>query len=479
MAKEKKEKLSLEELLEQALVKEEDRPYEVPSNWDWVKLVYLIKDTKLGLVRGSNEQSQNHGYNYLKMNNITSDGNLDLNNLINVEATEEEVKNFKLEIGDFLFNTRNSRELVGKNAVIKNNFLQPMLFNNNIVRIRFNKAIRSNLINLYFNSPCGYIQLDKIKKVTTNVAAIYAKNLNELAIPLPPLAEQQRIVDVIESLFEKLDAAKELVQNALDSFENRKAAILHKAFTGELTAKWRQENGVSLDEWEILRIKEITMKLNQGWSPKCEGFPASDIEKWGVIKTTAIQHMQFVEEENKQLPDILEPRTKHELKVGDILITRAGPRTRVGVCCMIKQVRPRLLLCDKAYRFNAKPEKVMAEYLVAALNTTDKLDEINRMKTGISDSGVNLTQNGFSDICISVPSLPEQKEIVNILDKLFNNEQQAKELCDIIEKIDLMKKSILARAFRGELGTNDPAEESAELLLKEVLKEKMSTNHLA
>lgn len=58
------------------------------------------------------------------------------------------------------------------------------------------------------------------------------------------------------------------------------------------------------------------------------------------------------------------------------------------------------------------------------------------------------------------------------LDNFLENEQKAKELCDIIEKIDLMKKSILARAFRGELGTNNPEEESAMELLKEVLKER-------
>jgi len=71
----------------------------------------------------------------------------------------------------------------------------------------------------------------------------------EVLFPLPPLAEQQRIVDCIESLFEKLDQAKGLIQEALDSFESRKAAILHKAFTGELTKKWREENGVGMDSW--------------------------------------------------------------------------------------------------------------------------------------------------------------------------------------------------------------------------------------
>ena len=71
---------------------------------------------------------------------------------------------------------------------------------------------------------------------------------------------------------------------------------------------------------------------------------------------------------------------------------------------------------------------------------------------------------------IPVPDLREQTEIVRILDDLLAKEQQAKEAAEaVLEQIDLMKKSILARAFRGELGTNDPTEESAVELVKNII----------
>ena len=85
--------------------------------------------------------------------------------------------------------------------------------------------------------------------------------------PLPPLAEQQRIVDRIESLFAKLDEAKEKAQAVVDSFETHKAAILHKAFTGELTAKWREEHGVSIDNWKTTRFDSVAaIRSNLGLS---------------------------------------------------------------------------------------------------------------------------------------------------------------------------------------------------------------------
>lgn len=76
---------------------------------------------------------------------------------------------------------------------------------------------------------------------------ITIKPFKATEIPIPSLAKQQRIVDRIESLFAKLDEAKQKAQDALDSFETRKAAILHKAFTGELTAQWRKEHGVGIE----------------------------------------------------------------------------------------------------------------------------------------------------------------------------------------------------------------------------------------
>ena len=78
-----------------------------------------------------------------------------------------------------------------------------------------------------------------------------------------PLAEQHRIVDRIESLFAKLDESKQKVKDALDSFEIRKAAILHKAFIGELTSQWRKEHGVGMESWKKTRFDEVaTIKSN-------------------------------------------------------------------------------------------------------------------------------------------------------------------------------------------------------------------------
>ena len=110
--------------------------------------------------------------------------------------------------------------------------------------------------------------------------------------------------------------------------------------------------------------------------------------------------------------------------------------------------------------------KMMKKYSVYLFAERINLDAVKT--DGVNQSNINAKKIGAYEF--SVPTLDEQTEIVRILDSLFTNEQQAKEAAEVVlEQIDLLKKSILARAFRGELGTNDPSEESAVELVKSIV----------
>ena len=86
----------------------------------------------------------------------------------------------------------------------------------------------------------------------------------------------------------------------------------------------------------------------------------------------------------------------------------------------------------------------------------------SKIKSRIASATLGkLSLQNIKALTIPLPTRPEQEEIVRILDSLLEKEHRARELCDVIAQVDLMKKAILARAFRGELGTGDPGEESA------------------
>jgi type I restriction enzyme, S subunit len=453
-----KKKKAIEELLEEALVPEDEQTFEVPENWVYFKFTSIL-DVQGGTQPPKSQfvDEEREGYvRLVQIRDFSSDNYKtyipDTQNLRKIKEEDILIARYGASVG---------RILTGLSGAY-NVALAKVVYPKEIIDKKF----------LFWLLKSEHFQIP-LMGISRSAQSGFNKNdLSYFKMPLPPLNEQKRIAGKVESLFNKIAEAKLFIEQAKETFEFRRAAILDKAYRGELTVKWREENGHDFIRKEF-EIRELISELNQGWSPKCENYPSKDYQKWGVIKTTAIQHMDFLEEENKQLPDSLEPREKHELKAGDILITRAGPRIRVGVCCLIKKVRPRLLLCDKAYRFRANIERVIPEYLVLALNTPDILGEINAMKTGISESGVNLTQNGFSTIKLSIPPIEEQKEIVRVVGNLLNKEQKAIEHCNVAEKIDSLRQSILHKAFRGELGTNDPSEENAIELLKEVLFEQV------
>ena len=183
-------------------ITEDEIPFDIPENWKWVRFNDISCIHGTGLVRSNYEQFQKADYEYFKMNNIENfTGSCNLDNMPMIYATEEEYKRYKLEEGDFLFNTRNSRELVGKTAVVQNISDRKIILNNNILKISFHRNISSKYINYYFISPLGRDQLRKFITNTTNVAAIYQKQLITLMIPIPPFEEQKRIAERIEELF--------------------------------------------------------------------------------------------------------------------------------------------------------------------------------------------------------------------------------------------------------------------------------------
>jgi type I restriction enzyme M protein len=192
----------------------------------------LVQSKDLGIVRSAIEQSESNQYKYLKMNNIGVDGSLSFDKLINVNATLEEVERYKLLKGDFLFNTRNSYELVGKTAVFNHNEL--MLFNNNIMRVRFKEHVNPDFINYQFLSSIVQNKLNKIKSGTTSVVAIYYKSLANLQLVCPPKIEQDRLVERFDYLVRKSNLLQELIDKKAKNIQFLKASLLDQTFKDKL-----------------------------------------------------------------------------------------------------------------------------------------------------------------------------------------------------------------------------------------------------
>ncbi len=244
----------------------------------------------------------------------------------------------------------------------------------------------------------------------------------------------------------------------MDGFELRKSAILHKAFSGELTERWRKEH--STDQWFTSTLGQYT-NSQYGYTESATQEPIgpkflriTDIQD-GTVDWDKVPYCNISE-------DDLE---KYLIRSGDIVIARTGATTGKSylIADDIKAVFASYLI-----RLTMKQTGLIATYLYYFMQSPSYWHQITEFSAGIAQPGVNAKK--LKRVELPIPPVEEQREIVFILDKLFRKEQQAQSAAKaVLSQIDTMKKAILARAFRGGLGTNDPAEEWAGALVKAVL----------
>lgn len=460
----KKTALTIEERLQQALVPAEEQPYEVPENWVWTywkicgdliagsgfkKEFQEKKNLPIPFYKvGSLKFADNLGFLYDDENTIDEP----IRNVLKATLIKEHSVIFA-KIGEAI--RLNRRAVNTEKCCIDNNLMAFTVNDMVLWRYAYFWTLGLDLYS-YTNS--------------TTVPAIRKSDIELINFPLPPLSEQQRIVERIEELFAKLDEAKERLQEVAESFAVRKAAILHKAFTGELTKQWRRENGVSDESWEEKKLNEICItRAGYAFNSKEFGSNGYQIIRMGNLyggKLLLDRSPVFIDEK------ILDEKIieKSIIQKGDILITLTGTKYKrdYGYAVLVTTTG-KMLLNQRI--LSLRPKTDNADFICYCLQTKEFRDVFFSNETGGVNQG-NVSSKFVENIYIKYPTLPEQHEIVRLIDDLLARERAAKQATEqALASIDLMKKSILARAFRGELGTNKASEASALELLKQVLAE--------
>lgn len=436
MAKKKQIELTIEEKLQNALVPKEEQPYKIPNNWCWTYLTKGMAECWDKYRKPINAAERNK-----RLGNIPYYGATGQVGWIDDYLTDEHLVLIGEDGAPFLDLLKNKAYIIkGKSWV------------NNHAHIL--KSFYDEVGNKYL---CNYLNVFNYKGYIngTTRLKLTQKNLDIIPIPLPPLNEQQIIVNIIESLFVKLDRAKELIENTLAQFEQNKMAILHKAFIGELTAKWRKENNIDLSSWKKCELKEVFKVVKDKYNPQTEnqivnyiGLENIETSK-GIISKNNSSEVKSIKTKFKK-DDVLYGKLRPYLNKHDVV-------NFDGICSTDILV----------FRFN---DINTAKYINYYFNLPMFIQYAVENSSGINLPRVS--EKTISKYKISLPTIEEQQEIVNILDNLLAKYNKIKNLEQQLEKIELLKKAILAKAFRGELGTNNPDEESAENLLKEILAEK-------
>ncbi len=294
---------------------------------------------------------------------------------------------------------------------------------------------------LYFSRESAWLEALGLSSGSTPTSRNRLKEdqFLQMEIPLPPIGEQRRIVARIEELAALIKEAQGLRAKAREE-----AGRLYRSV---LAATLNPPGGT----WQKETVTDVIISMDAGWSPRCERYPANG-DEWGVLKTTSVQWCQFHPEENKRLREDLEPRPDLCVEAGDVLVTRAGPRKRVGVVAAVRESWPSLMISDKLIRLRSNLAKVDSLFLELALASPFSQEYFFQRKTGLADAQVNISQKILRATPVAYPPLPEQRRIVAYLDDLQTQVDELTALQDATQaELDALLPSVLDRAFRGEL----------------------------
>lgn len=507
----KKGELSIEERLEQSIVTKEEEPYKLPSNWVWTRLGDIFTIERGGSPRPIKDFLVNDidGINWIKIGD-TELGKKYINSTKEKIKKEGIKKSRYVKKGDLLLTNSMSfgrAYILNCDGCIHDGWL--------VLKPILDKLNREYFYYL-LNSRYMYNIFSELAKGST------VKNLNKdlvktVTISLPPLEEQKRIVEKLDSLFEKIQKIKEIIEEVKEKTTSRREAILSKAFSGELTEKWRGENHTENARELLIKINDEKLKL---WEDECKKAEDEGRKKPAKPKLKAIDEMLVgAEEEPYKLPnnwvwtrlgDIIEYTENLDIQkkmTSDTLINYVDIEGIDNINYKIKNVK-----LKKVSELSSRARRVLKKGYILYSSVRPYLNNLalieDQKENYIGSTGFfvfksiigenkyifnfllsfyvrkyyldslkgfnspSISNTIFENTFIPLPPLEEQKEIVRVLDKVFEEENRISELISLENKIEILEKTILDRAFRGELGTGNNDDEPAIELLKKCLEER-------
>lgn len=407
----------------------DEQPYPLPKGWKWVRLGSVLTVSK--------EKTEKFDLSILRYVGLE---HIERNNGIIDSAPANGIRSLKniFHTGQILYGRL--RPYLNKHDIA--NF--PGVCSTDILVFNCIPNIYNRFANYGMNLNY-FIQYAVANSNGINLPRVSEHAILNVPFPLPPREEQERIVARIESLFARLDEAREKVDAVVDGYETRRAALLHKAFSGELTAKWREEKGVEKDSWKEKSIDSLCHSLKYGTAKKSQKKGAIVVIRMGNLQSGEIDWSNLL------YSDDADDIQKYSLSPNDVLFNRTNSADLVGKTAIYRGERP-AIYAGYLIKMDYKKELIIGPYLNYIMNSNTAKEYCNKVKTdGVNQSNINARKLGA--FVIPLPTLPEQEEIVRLLDSLLERERQIREAAEQVrERIEQMKRAILARAFRGELG---------------------------
>jgi hypothetical protein len=260
--------------------------------------------------------------------------------------------------------------------------------------------------------------------------AVRYADFAKIEVRIPPLVEQRKIAEILDTADESIHATDRLLAKLANTKDGLLASLISE-----------------IDKQFYQRLHDCIDHIEAGKSPDVPNRPA-EMDEWGVLKVSAVRPWGLDEAENKVLtrPAAINPH--HEVRAGDLLITRANTPQLVGLTCYVKSTRPRLLLSDKTLRLAVKSEAASPQYLNYVLGSHEARKQIEMSGTGSSGSMKNISQNEIRSVRIPLPHVTEQRRIVAIIE---STERAVARERDKLAKLRKVKRGLMEDLLTGRV----------------------------
>jgi type I restriction enzyme S subunit len=272
----------------------------------------------------------------------------------------------------------------------------------------------------------------------TTMMHVSKGSMEQRDILLPPLPEQKRIVSILDEAFEGIATAK---ANAEQSRKNS-----HEIFTSLLDFLFTENVGY----WDKVNLEDVLLdQPRNGWSP-----PLANHVSFGtpVLTLSSVTGFEFRPGKIKYTSAKSDPKRHYWVKNGDFLITRSNTPELVGHVAIASGIKEATIYPDLIMRMTPNRQKILTEFLYYQMRTPMLRHEIMGRAQGANPTMKKVSKTAVQTLPILVPTLSRQKEIIDQLNSIQEESQRLESIYrQKIAALDELKKSLLHKAFAGEL----------------------------
>lgn len=389
---------------------------EVPEHWVVAPLKRGFSVTLGKMLQPDANGPDDELLPYLRAANIQWTG-VDVSDIKQMWLSPRDRGQLTLQLGDLLVSEGGD---VGRSCIWQNE-ISNCAFQNSVNRVRATHGGSTRYLYYWMSTIKDKGYVDVLCNKST-IAHFTAEKVAAVPVPFPLLPEQTAIATFLDHETAKIDALVAEQEKLINLLQEKRQAVISHAVTKGLNPNSpMKDSGVEWlgevpEHWEVCALRRVIAAIEQGWSPECYAREAEE-QEWGVLKAGCLNGGVFRPSENKALPPELSPEVAYEVRVGDVLMSRAsGSPELVGSTALVQATRERIMLSDKIFRLKLN-ESIDAAFFVAALNSRPLRVQIENALSGGNGMANNLPQSSLLTFVMAVPPRVEQAKITVLLEQ--------------------------------------------------------------